>query len=142
MGMYQALNIKAPMKVTLIKRDFDSIHVRKLNEAAKGISGGQVLAITMEEGIAHLFLVSQNNTKLKSKIEKSISKKKAFASKTEKQKGKFFENIENSLETGFNIKENGAELLNSIKAVIIGSPGFYKDQLYTHLQEAATRKKS
>ena len=46
--------------------------------------------VTMDEGIAHIFLVSKNTTKLKSKIEKTISKNKAFGSKTQKQKNKFF----------------------------------------------------
>jgi hypothetical protein len=32
----------------------------------------------MEEGIAHLYLVSKNNCKLKGKVEKHIPKKKAF----------------------------------------------------------------
>jgi hypothetical protein len=33
----------------------------------------------MEEGIAHLFLVSRATSKLKAKIEKRISKKKGIA---------------------------------------------------------------
>ena len=32
----------------------------------------------MEEGISHLFLVGQSTSKLKAKIEKKISKKKAY----------------------------------------------------------------
>ena len=52
------------------------------------------------------------------------------------------ENVESLLESTFNTKDNGPELLNSIKAVIIGSPGFYKDHLFTFLNEAAARKKS
>jgi stalled ribosome rescue protein Dom34 len=43
-------------------------------------NSGLVSAIIMEEGIAHLFLVGKNTSKLKAKIEKRISKKKAFAS--------------------------------------------------------------
>jgi stalled ribosome rescue protein Dom34 len=45
-------------KVTLIKRQFDSQHVRRLKEAAAEGKNGQVLVICMEEGIAHLFIVS------------------------------------------------------------------------------------
>ena len=41
----------------------------------------------------------------------------------------------------FNAKENG-DLLKSIKAVVIGSPGFYKDKLFKYLQEMAEKKKS
>lgn len=52
---------------------------------------GVVAAIVMEEGMAHLFLVGRNTSKLKAKIEKRVSKKKAFASNHEKQRNKFFE---------------------------------------------------
>jgi protein pelota len=45
------------------------------------------------------------------------------------------------LEINFNPKEH-PELLNTIKAVIIGSPGFYKDQLFAYLKEAAEKRKS
>ena len=36
MGIHQAISIKAPMKMTLIKSTFDSIHVKKLKEATQG----------------------------------------------------------------------------------------------------------
>jgi len=93
------MDVKAPMKITLIKKVFDSMHVRKLKEAASETQGGSILAITMEEGIAHIFLVTKATTKLKSKIEKHISKKKAFGNKTATQKEKFYAQIKNSLET-------------------------------------------
>ena len=59
LGAHQSINIEAPMKITLIKKRFDSMHVRKLNEAAKEATAGSMLAITMEEGVAHIFLVSK-----------------------------------------------------------------------------------
>ena len=70
------------------------MHIKKLNEAANMTSTGHVLVITMEEGLAHLFLVTNQTSKLKAKIEKNIAKKKAFASKTDKQKIKFHELVE------------------------------------------------
>lgn len=54
----------------------------------------------MEEGIAHIFLVSKNTSKLKAKIEKT-TKRKAFGNKTDKQKNRFFELIGNALDTHF-----------------------------------------
>jgi len=51
-----------------------------LKKATSESTHSQVLVIVMEEGIAHLVLVSKHTEKLKAKIEKSISKKKAFAS--------------------------------------------------------------
>ena len=32
-GQSQGMDVMAPFKITLIKRQFDSIHVKKLNEA-------------------------------------------------------------------------------------------------------------
>ena len=59
LGAHQSINIEAPMKITLIKKRFDSIHVKQLNEASKDATAGSMLAITMEEGVAHIFLVSK-----------------------------------------------------------------------------------
>lgn len=100
--MHQSIDVRGNMKITLIKKHFDSMHVRKLKEATSGAAQGQIAAIVMEEGIAHLFLVSNQTSKLKAKIQKNISKKKAFGNKTETQKKKFFEQIESALETNFN----------------------------------------
>jgi stalled ribosome rescue protein Dom34 len=58
----------------------------------------------MEEGIAHLFLVSRSTSKLKAKIEKRISKKKGLAAATgahDKQKQKFYDQIVQALITHF-----------------------------------------
>jgi len=55
LGAFQSMEITAPMKMTLIKRKFDSIHVKKLNEAIKQANSNSIIAITMEEGIAHIF---------------------------------------------------------------------------------------
>tara|TARA_B110000285_G_C15043989_1_gene573299 strand:- start:867 stop:995 length:129 start_codon:yes stop_codon:yes gene_type:complete len=42
------------------------------------------MAITMEEGVAHVWMISNGTTKLKFKVEKAISKRKAFGGKTDK----------------------------------------------------------
>ena len=54
--------------------------MKKLNEAVSMHNSGLVAAIIMEEGIAHLFMVGKNTSKMKAKVEKRISKKKAFVS--------------------------------------------------------------
>ena len=50
------------------------MHVRKLNQIIQEQDVGNVIAITMEEGIAHIFVISQAKTLLKAKIEKAIAK--------------------------------------------------------------------
>ena len=79
-----------------MKPEFDSIHIKKLNDATNLQDQGHVCVVLMEEGIAHLFLVSRSTSKLKAKVEKRISKKKGIAAATgahDQQKAKFFEQL-------------------------------------------------
>jgi len=39
-GEHQAMNIRGPMKITLIKPKFDSIHIKKINEASSEAAQG------------------------------------------------------------------------------------------------------
>ena len=63
-----------------MKKVFDSMHVRRLNEMIQEQDAGNVIAITMEEGMAHIFVISQHKTLLKQKIEKSITKSRGAMS--------------------------------------------------------------
>ena len=46
------------------------------------------------------------------------------------------------MDTHFNPKDNGDALLSSIKAVVIGSPGHYREKMFDHMKETAEKKKS
>jgi stalled ribosome rescue protein Dom34 len=56
------------------------MHLKKLHDAVEMSSEGHICVIVMEEGMSHLFLVGRSTSKLKAKVEKAISKKKAYAS--------------------------------------------------------------
>lgn len=62
---------------------------------------GHIIAITMEEGIANVFLVTNSKTVLKAKIEKVIAKNNKAFGKHEKSKSKFFDQVINALEKNF-----------------------------------------
>jgi protein pelota len=79
MGSHQSLEIQAPRKLILIKPRFDIMHVKKLREVTDVANKLRVGAIVMEEGMAHLFLLGKNTSSLVAKIEKRVSKKKAFS---------------------------------------------------------------
>ena len=78
LGQFQSMEIQPPKTLTLIKFHFDSIHIKKLNDACDLANEGHVAVIVMEEGLAHLFLVGRNTSKLKAKVERAIPKKKAY----------------------------------------------------------------
>ena len=78
------------------------MHVRRLDQMIKEADSGHLVAITMEEGIANLFLVSQSKTILKSKIEKTVAKNnKAIGNKHASSKAKFFDQVISALEKNF-----------------------------------------
>ena len=52
LGQHQAMDVGGQMKITLIKKVFDSEHVRRLNQAKSDTQHGQILAMVMEEGHA------------------------------------------------------------------------------------------
>lgn len=58
----------------IVKPVFDSMHVRRLNQMIQEQDVGQVIAITMEEGIANIFVISQQKTLHKAHIDKAITK--------------------------------------------------------------------
>jgi len=95
----------------------------------------------MEEGICHLYMVTRSQNILKAKIELHIPKKKGAAAtqKAETKLNKFFDNIEREIQIRFNIKDHGEKLIDSIKTVVVGSPGFIKDQFYTFLKAKAEK---
>ena len=88
----------------------------------------------MEEGIAHLFLVAKNTSKLKAKIEKRIPKKKAFVQQHDKQTNRFFEMVTQAFVMHFK------EMVPSLKAVIVGSPGFIKDSYLEYLKKEVVER--
>jgi stalled ribosome rescue protein Dom34 len=52
------MDITPPRQITILKKVFDSMHVRKLNQMISESDTGHVVAITMEEGLALIFVIS------------------------------------------------------------------------------------
>jgi len=139
--MTQAMDIHPPRQIMIVKRDFDSIHVMRLNQMIQEEDQGHLIAITMEEGIAHIFIVTQHKTMLKQKVEKTVAKSTKFnASKKSSQKNKFFELVVQALEKEFT-GENGY-LFAKVKCCVIGSPGFVRENFYNYLKEISDKKQS
>ena len=66
------MQIIGPMKIALIKPRFDYIHIKKLKDIQNEKNTAKIMAIIMEEGVAHCFIISNGTTKLKFKEEKAI----------------------------------------------------------------------
>ena len=74
----------------------------------------------MEEGVAHLYFITNNLTTLKGKVTQTIPKKRTGSSNHDKAKKEFFHKVLTQLVKDINFE--------SVKCVVIASPGFTKDE--------------
>ncbi len=119
-GQFQTAEISKGTFFTLFKYYWDDIHIETLRNATDKTITSDVAAIIMEEGIAHLYFINNNQTVLHGKINQSIPKKRNGSTQYNKGKKNFFTKILNNL-----VKEINFE---NCKCVIIASPGFTKDE--------------
>ena len=87
----------------------------------------------MEEGVAHIYLISNHLTTLKSKIEQSIPKKRKGPSNHDKAMSNFFQKLLEAIVKNINFE--------IVKCIIVGSPGFTKDQFGNFLADNISNNK-
>lgn len=86
----------------------------------------------MQEGLAHVCLVTSSMTLVRSKIDQVIPRKrKNYPQQHEKGLIKFYENVMQALLRHINFEV--------VKAILIASPGFVKDQFFDYLIEQAVK---
>lgn len=123
-----------PRQIQLVKKKFDSMHVRKLNQIMQEQDVGNIIAITMEEGLANIFVISQAKTLLKCKVEKSITKSRGAmsAAKNATSKSKFYDQIIYGLVKNFSPEDGGSNA--KIGCIVVGSPGFTRENFFAYLK--------
>ena len=88
--------------------------------------------MVMHEGLCHLCLLTTSMTVTRSRIERRMPKKKQGDKLYSKARAKFFDDIYEAIKTHINFA--------LVKAILVGSPGFLKDDFMTFLLEAAERR--
>ncbi len=124
-GAYHTLELEAPRKFTIRKELWDSVALRMVEEACNERSTADLAAVVMEMGLAHVCLVTRAMTVTKAKIELSVPRKRPGSTQHEKQRDKFFEYVLQALVQHID--------WSVVKAVIVASPGFVKDQFMEYL---------
>jgi len=113
----------------------------KLREMQLAEEQGHLIAITMEDGIANIFVITPQKTLHKAKIDRNIAKvHKGFSNKNASSKAKFFDSVISHLERNFT-GENKA-MYEKIKCCVIGSPGFVRENFMKHMQADAIKRNS
>jgi protein pelota len=119
-GAFHTLELEAPRKFTITKDLWDSIALQMVEEACNEKSTADLAAVVMEMGLAHVCLVTKSMSVTKAKIELSVPRKRPGSNQHEKQRDKFFEYVLQALVQHVD--------WSVVKAVIVASPGFVKDQ--------------
>ncbi|SCV04933.1 LANO_0G14620g1_1 [Lachancea nothofagi CBS 11611] len=135
-GKYFSFTLDYKYPFTLIKQDYNSFVARQLKEACSLESRSDIAAVTLQEGIAHICLLSSFSTILKNKIEYSLPKKKRSTDvlKFDEKVEKFYKATYESMKRHFDFTK--------LKVIILCSPGFYAKTLYDKILHYAQEEQN
>lgn len=132
MGAYHTIDLELNRKFTITKNEWDSVALQRIDDACDPSQNADLAAIVMQEGLANVCLILSSMTLVKAKIEMSIPRKrKGQCANHDKSLEKFYERIVQALLTHINF--------DIVKAVIVASPGFIKDQFYEYMNAYAVK---
>ncbi|NP_001088486.1 protein pelota homolog [Xenopus laevis] len=121
MGAYHTIELEPNRKFTLAKKQWDSIVLERIEQACDPAFSADVAAVVMQEGLAHICLVTPSMTLLRAKIETSIPRKRrGNCTQHEKALEKFYEQVMQGILRHINF--------DVVKVVLVASPGFVREQ--------------
>lgn len=132
MGAYHTLDLELNRKFTLGKLQWDSVSLERIELACDPTKHADLAAVVMQEGLAHLCLITPNMTLVRAKIETNIPRKrKGMCQQHDKGLTKFYDQIIQVIlrHVSFDI----------VKCVLIASPGFVKDQFSEYMFQQALK---
>ncbi|CAH2241230.1 protein pelota [Pararge aegeria] len=132
LGAYHTLDLELNRKFTLQKILWDSVALERVEMACDPAASADVAAVVMQEGLAHVCLITPSMTLVRSKIDMNIPRKrKGFVQQHEKGLNKFYEAVMQGIlrHIDFSI----------VKCVILASPGFVKDQFFDYMMQQAIK---
>ncbi|KAI7906771.1 uncharacterized protein BX663DRAFT_466953 [Cokeromyces recurvatus] len=132
MGSYHTIDLELNRNFTIYKHEWDIIALERVEDACDITKQADVAAIVCQEGLANICFLTQHMTIVRQRIEIPIPRKRK-GSVTNHEKGltKFYEQIYQSILRLIHF--------DIVKAIIIASPGFVKDQLYSYIFDQAVK---
>ena len=132
LGAHHTFDLILNRVFTLYKAFWDTIALEIVDHACDVTKSAEIAAVIMEEGLAHVCLITNSMTLVRQKIEVGIpGKRKGDASKHDKSLERFFQHVFESMQRHFNFQV--------LKAIVIASPGFTKDSFNTYMWEHAQK---
>ncbi|XP_066144405.1 protein pelota isoform X1 [Euwallacea fornicatus] len=132
MGAYHTLDLELNRKFILRKQEWDSVGLERIDVACDPTKSADVAAVIMQEGLAHVCLITSSMTLVRAKIDVNIPRKrKGFAQQHEKGLAKFYEQVMQAIlrHVDFDV----------VKCVLIASPGFVRDQFFDYMFQMAVK---
>ncbi len=132
LGQYHTVTLELTHQFVVHKERWDSMFLDRLDDAADPASKAELGAIVMQEGLAHVCLVTPFMTQTRARIERKMPKKKDGGDKYDKAIQAFFRDVYDAVKKYINF--------DIVKLVLCGSPGFLKDDFYVFMENVATRQ--
>lgn len=132
MGQHHTVELELNQKFTLHKVCWDAMHLERLNEACDPAKKADLAVLVMQEGLANLCLVTSALTFTKAKIERQMPKKNQLNQGHSKAMQRFFADMYEAIKTHVDF--------SVIKAVLVGSPGFLREDFMVFLAETAVQR--
>lgn len=132
-GQYHTVELGINRPVSLWKPCWDAIYLDRLHMASDASATAEAAVILMQPGLAHVNLITSHMTSTVARIETAIPKKRV-GSTTRHDKGvaRFYDNVVNAIVAKIRF--------DIVKCVIVGSPGFLKDDFLTYMFDQAVKR--
>ncbi|KAI8056702.1 eRF1 domain 1-domain-containing protein [Syncephalis plumigaleata] len=133
LGQYHTLDLELHRNFSITKPEWDSMAFDRIAEACDINQKSDLAAVVLQDGLANICLVTSSMTIVRQRIETGVPRKrKGFATAHEQGLKRFYEQVLQGILTHIQ--------LNRVKAVLLASPGFVKDNLFQYLMEQAERR--
>jgi protein pelota len=130
-GTYHTINIEPGDTLTIIKERWPKYLLDRLNEAEKAGKSPIALLVTIEDGVAELFLAADFGIREAVRVRTTISRKRGDQKSHDATMKEFYENVTVALRSQLEQHEIGL--------IIIAGPGFVKDHYKDHLLKAGIK---
>lgn len=133
MGAYHTLDLELNRKFTLAKQIWDCIALDRIELACDVARSADVAAVVMQEGLAHVCLVTPSMTVIRAKIEHNIPRKRRGSCKQhDNALVRYYDAVMQGVLRHINFEV--------VKCVLVASPGFVKDQFCEYMFQQALKQ--
>lgn len=131
-GAYHTLDLELNQVFSIEKDIWDVIHLERIETSSDPSKKADVAAVVMTCGLAHVCLVTSHMTITRARIDMNIPRTRAGNSDHRKAMARFYEAVYQAIVRHVNFEQ--------IKCLLLGSPGFVKDDFFEFLNLEAVRR--